>query len=87
MKVPTDDEKLQRRVVKLARAEYEVEGEIEIDDAAEISYSETCSGAYVQAWIWVENPDKCVCGEGKPFGVKKCSSCRALEAEAAPIEE
>lgn len=40
----------------LAKEEYEVEGEIEIDDNAKISYGDD-NGAYVQAWVWVEDPE------------------------------
>lgn len=51
-----------------ARQQYGREGEIEIDDAAEVSHahdhapdapchSADDEGAYVQAWLWVHNPE------------------------------
>ena len=39
-----------------AREIYQVEGECEIDDAAEVSISDS-GGAYVQAWVWVSDED------------------------------
>lgn len=39
-----------------AREMYQVEGECEIDDAAEVSISDS-GGAYVQAWVWVSDED------------------------------
>ncbi len=53
------------RIVELARSQYAREGEIEIDDDAEVSFAhdhergEPChnadpDGAYVQAWLWVD---------------------------------
>ena len=45
-----------------AREEWVREGEIEIDDDAEVSISED-GGAYVQAWVWVAD------NTGKPKGV------------------
>jgi hypothetical protein len=44
----------------LASEEYAEEGRIEFDDDAEVSLSEegdAIRGAYVQAWVFVENPD------------------------------
>jgi hypothetical protein len=45
-------------VVKLAKAKWEDEGELEIDDSALISVSMeddgSIRGAYVQAWVWVD---------------------------------
>jgi hypothetical protein len=43
----------------LARDQWQEEGEVEIDDDAVVSMSEEgeeVTGAYVQAWVWVENP-------------------------------
>lgn len=53
------------QIRELARSQYEREGEIEIDDDAEVSFAhdhergEPChnadpDGAYVQAWLWVD---------------------------------
>lgn len=36
-----------------ARELYHEEGEIEIDDEALVSASDSLEGAYVQAWVWV----------------------------------
>ena len=38
--------------IELARAQYESEGSIEIDDGAPVSRGMD-PGAYVQAWVWV----------------------------------
>lgn len=35
---------------------YQKGGECEIDSNAVVSRSEDGSGAYVQAWVWVETP-------------------------------
>lgn len=43
-----------RQFIAKAKELYEKEGEIEIDDNAEISTSDADAGAYVQAWVWVE---------------------------------
>lgn len=40
--------------VKLAQ-EYGRDGELEVDDSAQVSDSD--EGAYVMAWVWVESPD------------------------------
>lgn len=40
--------------IKQARAEYQSEGKIEIDDNAKLSRG-TDNGAYVEAWVWVED--------------------------------
>ena len=33
------------------------EGDLEVDDGAEVSKDDKCAGgAYVQAWIWVDYP-------------------------------
>ncbi len=46
--------KTERRlaIIELARAEYEREGEVEIDDNAKLSEGED-NGSYVAAWVWV----------------------------------
>ena len=41
---------------RAARAEYEREGEVEIDDNAVISRGDD-AGAYVQAWVWVSDEE------------------------------
>ena len=51
----TDDE-----YREAARKEYQREGEIEIDDEAEVSRANEVGGddgAYVQAWVWVANEE------------------------------
>ena len=40
--------------VTRAREKYESEGEVEIDEEATISWGDD-NGAYVQAWVWVED--------------------------------
>ena len=47
-----DADAVPARFREMARAEWEKDGEIEIDDDAVISESED-GGAYVQAWVWV----------------------------------
>ena len=49
-KVTTDPKLIER-----ARAAWQDEGSIEIDDDAPVSRS--TGGAYVQAWIWIEDPE------------------------------
>lgn len=41
-------------VIEAARGVWEEEGQLEIDDNAVVSYS-TDDGAYVAAWVWVNN--------------------------------
>ena len=43
------------RLRGLAQDEYHCEGSLEIDDHAVVSSSGD-GGAYVQAWVWVEDP-------------------------------
>jgi hypothetical protein len=40
----------------LAKAKFQDEGSIEIDDNARIAQGAAC-GAYVEAWVWVDNPN------------------------------
>lgn len=49
----------QLQMVAAARKFYQRDGEIEIDDGAKISRSETNEdkGAYVAAWVWVDDAD------------------------------
>lgn len=44
----------------LARAQeaYQVDGEVEFDDDAQVSQNDKGQGAYVQAWVWVEFPEE-----------------------------
>lgn len=42
--------------IEKAREYYQEEGNIEIDNNAEISKSD--EGAYVQAWVWVPNEEE-----------------------------
>lgn len=51
MTTPTDTQ-----MIAAARALYQNEGEIEIDDNAVISRGDE-PGAYVQAWVWVCDDD------------------------------
>lgn len=41
--------------VTAARAQYQKDGEIEVDDGAKVSRGDD-PGAYVQAWVWVYDP-------------------------------
>ena len=45
-----------RAWITLARARWEHEGDIEIDDTARTSTADPTRGAYVQAWVWVDRP-------------------------------
>ena len=42
--------------IRIAREKHQSEGTLEIDDNAVISQAEE-TGAYVQAWVWVDNPN------------------------------
>lgn len=33
------------------------EGELEVDDGAQVSKAEDADGAYVQAWLWISNEE------------------------------
>lgn len=49
---PSDEE-----FIRLARDEHQRDGEVEIDNDAVVSRGgEPISGAYVQAWVWVDVP-------------------------------
>jgi len=39
-----------------AQEVYQVDGEVEFDDDAQVSQNYIGQGAYVQAWVWVEFP-------------------------------
>jgi hypothetical protein len=46
----------ERDYIEAARREYQLEGEIEVDDNAIVSTNDDGEdGAYVQAWVWVPN--------------------------------
>lgn len=47
------DSPLADRYRKAAKRIHQVEGEVEVDDGAVVSYSED-HGAYVMAWVWVD---------------------------------
>lgn len=66
------------------------EGELEMDPDALISRpADNETGAYVQAWLWVENPDCADCGErikGEPIysranGLVRCRVCHQKNME------
>ena len=40
-----------------AKEQYKEEGYIEIDDTSAVSCADRSKGAYVQAWVWVENEE------------------------------
>lgn len=42
--------------IEKARAQYQNEGTIEIDDNAEVSRGD--DGAYIHAWVWVPNEEE-----------------------------
>lgn len=48
--------------VKLAKDNLEADGELEIDPTAQVSLpsdeDEALNGAYVSAWVWVQDPKK-----------------------------
>ncbi len=61
MKHPT-----RKQMVEAARRFYEKDGEIEIDENAEVSRSRGIyPGAYVQAWVWVHDRDARKMPKGK----------------------
>lgn len=45
-----------KRLVHEARDQYAIEGEVAIDDTAAISFCDEEDGAWVQAWLYVEDP-------------------------------
>jgi hypothetical protein len=48
-------------LIEKARDEYVHEGEVEIDDATVVSRGDD-SGAYVLAWVWVDDPEPAEAG-------------------------
>lgn len=58
----TEDDKksLKKRFRELATEQHHRDGELEIDDYADVSLSMEdgkVQGAYVQAWVWVDAPE------------------------------
>jgi hypothetical protein len=53
---PYKTEQEEQAIIAAAKAEYEREGEIEIDDDAAISSGDT-NGVYVEAWVFVRTPE------------------------------
>lgn len=46
--------------IEAAKRRWQDDGEIEVDDGAEVSRNnapKASHGAYVQAWVWVDNDD------------------------------
>ncbi len=54
MTTPTD-----KLMVKAAKAQYQDDGTVEIDDDAKVSRDDDMdtTGAYVAAWVWVDYED------------------------------
>lgn len=46
------EERRRQKIVAKAQQAYHREGEVEVDDGAELSEGED-NGTYVQAWVWV----------------------------------
>jgi len=40
-----------------AKRQWHKDGEVEIDDTAAVTELEPGNGAYVQAWVWVSDPE------------------------------
>jgi len=69
---------------KAAKKQYHDEGRIEVDDGATVSKAQDVTvsgGAYVQAWVWVENDTAGICAKcGQPSdGCELCAACAAKE--------
>ncbi|KKK56361.1 hypothetical protein LCGC14_3065310 [marine sediment metagenome] len=50
-----------KEYIEKAREQYARDGEIEIDDVADVARDlsdEPVQGAYVQAWVWVTNDEE-----------------------------
>jgi hypothetical protein len=74
-------EELRKKIVAIARATLHEDGVLEIDDTAEVSLGAS-AGSYVQAWVWVDNPERCAdCGGTMTFKgqclIRACTSRRA----------
>jgi len=65
--VSNKDQQYHKWLIETARAQFEREGELEIDDNPKISTAsdveEEIIGSYVAAWIWVDNPHCLICEE------------------------
>jgi hypothetical protein len=60
--MPTDAKISDEAFIQAAKALFEQEGKLEIDADAKVSRNEGGDdGAYVQAWVWVENEDATHC--------------------------
>ncbi|MDE4297039.1 hypothetical protein PXK56_17780 [Phaeobacter gallaeciensis] len=74
---------------RAAKRRHESEGEVEIDDGAQVNVFED-GGAYVQAWVWVTDEDACICptcreeltDDGKGYD-GECDSCADRSFEAS----
>ena len=44
--------------VERAKAQYNDEGSIEVDDGAKVSWAPEGRGAYVQGWLWVDEEEQ-----------------------------
>ena len=87
----TSVQKTDREYIRDAKAMYQSDGDIEIDDDAEVSRNKDSSsshGAYVQAWVWISDEYQCEgCGATVPNvivcqnGRELCHSCFAAGAE------
>lgn len=79
-----------KEIRNLAKAKWHDEGECEVDDNAPVSIIDAASlepgelvtGAYVQAWVWVDFPepqelDADVCSNcgGSEDNIQGCTSC------------
>ncbi len=81
----SDPHKTNRAYIDEAKAIYQADGELEIDEDATVSRNDDAAsshGAYVQAWVWVGDQDKChACGEMAatvvvpPNGRELCHAC------------
>jgi hypothetical protein len=49
-------------LTEIAREAHHRDGELEIDDNPVVSVSDD-KGAYIAAWVWIDNPDCRDCGE------------------------
>ena len=74
------------RVRELARSQYARDGELEIDDNAEVSYAhnhergEPChnadpDGAYVAAWVWIDLTDDDSAADDPLLQPAVCARC------------
>lgn len=68
-----------KQYIKKAREQYQSEGSIEIDDNAVVSRGSD-PGAYVQAWVWVEDPRARERGHGSENDGSKDAAKEAKDA-------